>query len=242
MLKSAGIIPIAYISIGEAEDYRYYWNETWYENPPDWLGRENPDWPECYAVKYWYDEWKQIIFGYVKKIINQGFMGVYLDKVDEFEYWSDPDNGENFTIPEDVAAYEMIEFIIEIAEYARSLAGNDFWIIPQNGERILDYDNGTLLRTISAWGVEDLFYNGSERLPEAITEERVRYLRLVREQNKPVLVVDYVDDGTGYQGENLERIRDFVALAKEYGFVPYVARIDRELDELVIIPDIQPPR
>lgn len=47
----------------------------------------------------------------MKKIINQGFIGAYLDKFDEFEYWSDPDNGENFTIPEDVVAYEMIEFI-----------------------------------------------------------------------------------------------------------------------------------
>lgn len=83
----------------------------WYENPPDWLGRENPDRLECYVVKYWCDEWKQIIFGYVKEIINQGFIGAYLDKFDEFEYWSDPDNGENFTIPEDVVAYEMIEFI-----------------------------------------------------------------------------------------------------------------------------------
>ena len=173
MLKSAGIIPIAYISIGEAEDYRYYWNETWYENPPDWLGRENPDWPECYAVKYWYDEWKQIIFGYVKKIINQGFMGVYLDKVDEFEYWSDPDNGENFTIPEDVAAYEMIEFIIEIAEYARSLAGNDFWIIPQNGERILDstseicFGFPSLFLPVFYWSL-DLLFSKEKRLEEAV--------------------------------------------------------------------------
>gem|GEM_PF-5560646 len=52
-----------------------------------------------------------------------------------------------------------------------------------------------------------MFYNGSERLPEAIIEERVRYLRLVREQNKPVLVVDHIDNCTGCQGENLERIK-----------------------------------
>ena len=43
---------IAYMSIGEAEDYRYYWNDSWYLHPPKWLARENPNWPGCYKVKY----------------------------------------------------------------------------------------------------------------------------------------------------------------------------------------------
>jgi len=86
-IKHAGKIPIAYISIGEAEDYRFYWNESWFENPPDWLGPENPDWEGNYAVKYWDERWKRIVFAYLDRIISQGFSGVYLDKVDEFEYW-----------------------------------------------------------------------------------------------------------------------------------------------------------
>jgi len=31
---------IAYMSIGEAEDYRYYWKEEWRKNPPEWLGKK----------------------------------------------------------------------------------------------------------------------------------------------------------------------------------------------------------
>jgi len=54
--KDKGIIPIAYLSIGEVEDHRFYWNESWYENPPEWLGRENPEWEGNYAVKYWSNE------------------------------------------------------------------------------------------------------------------------------------------------------------------------------------------
>lgn len=84
---------ISYMSIGEAEDYRYYWNTDWKKNPPTWLGKENPDWNGNYKVKYWKQEWKDIILGddnsYLKKIIDSGFDGVYLDIIDAFEYYEE---------------------------------------------------------------------------------------------------------------------------------------------------------
>lgn len=86
-------IVIAYMSIGEAEDYRYYWKSEWKNNPPDWLEEENPEWEGNYAVKYWKREWKDLIYGsknsYLDRIISAGFDGVFLDKVDEFEYFED---------------------------------------------------------------------------------------------------------------------------------------------------------
>ena len=80
---------IAYLSIGEAEDYRYYWQSGWKTGNPSWLGAENPDWPGNYTVKYWDPEWQAIILGnedsYMKKILDAGFDGVYLDRIDAFE-------------------------------------------------------------------------------------------------------------------------------------------------------------
>jgi cysteinyl-tRNA synthetase len=82
---------IAYMSIGEAEDYRYYWQSEWETSPPSWLMEENPDWPGNYKVRYWDAEWQAIIFGnngsYLKMIIDAGFDGVYLDLIDAFEYF-----------------------------------------------------------------------------------------------------------------------------------------------------------
>lgn len=82
---------ISYMSIGEAEDYRYYWQSNWNTNHPAWLDTENPDWAGNYKVKYWNKEWQNIIFGnsdsYVKKITNAKFDGVYLDLIDAFEYY-----------------------------------------------------------------------------------------------------------------------------------------------------------
>ncbi len=52
---------LAYMSIGEAEDYRFYWQRTWDADrngrpdayAPAWLGPSNPDWPGNYKVRYW---------------------------------------------------------------------------------------------------------------------------------------------------------------------------------------------
>ncbi|MBI9054392.1 MAG: endo alpha-1,4 polygalactosaminidase [Bacteroidales bacterium] len=82
---------ICYMSIGEAEDYRYYWDQDWIKNNVSWLDAENPDWEGNYKVKYWRPEWQSLIYGnnnsYLKKILDANFDGVYLDIIDAFEYY-----------------------------------------------------------------------------------------------------------------------------------------------------------
>ncbi|KPK87734.1 MAG: hypothetical protein AMS27_01615 [Bacteroides sp. SM23_62_1] len=84
---------VSYMSIGEAEDYRYYWKSNWKKGNPEFLYKENPYWEGNYKVKYWMDEWKQIIFGdenaYLDRILDAGFDGVYLDIIDAFEYFEE---------------------------------------------------------------------------------------------------------------------------------------------------------
>ena len=92
-LNGSSRLVICYMSIGEAEDYRYYWQSGWSVGSPDWLESENPDWAGNYKVRYWDSDWKFIIFGndqsYLKKIIDAGYDGVYLDIVDGFEYFEE---------------------------------------------------------------------------------------------------------------------------------------------------------
>ncbi|MFV8357160.1 endo alpha-1,4 polygalactosaminidase [Flavobacterium sp. XS1P32] len=82
---------LSYMSIGEAENYRYYWQPRWNTYKPSWLDTENPNWAGNYKVKYWNTEWQNIIYGnnnsYLKKIIDSNFDGVYLDIIDAFEYY-----------------------------------------------------------------------------------------------------------------------------------------------------------
>ncbi|MEA1946772.1 MAG: MJ1477/TM1410 family putative glycoside hydrolase [Thermodesulfobacteriota bacterium] len=238
-MKAASIIPICYLSIGEAEEYRYYWRPEW-KKTPKWLGKENPDWEENYKVKYWHPEWQAIIFSYLDKIIEQGFSGVYLDIVDGFEYWSDEENPDN-CFSEKEAAEKMITFIKNLSIYARKKAGNDFKVFPQNGERLLDYDHdGSYLETISGYGVEDVWYDGITPQLKNEIAERIAYLKKLIKHNKVVLAVEYVDDGSGYKGNNKKRIDKVVANCKKFSFHYYIAKVDTELDSINRIHNIQP--
>lgn len=82
---------ISYMSIGEAEDYRFYWQEEWDTDQPDWLAVENPNWPGNFKVKYWDPEWQSIITGnqdsYLQIILDAGYDGVYLDIIDGFAFF-----------------------------------------------------------------------------------------------------------------------------------------------------------
>ena len=80
-------LAICYMSIGEAEDYRYYWTNL----NKNLVSKENPDWPGNFSVQYWEDSWKQVIYGndqsYTRKILDAGFDGAYLDIIEAYEYF-----------------------------------------------------------------------------------------------------------------------------------------------------------
>lgn len=78
-------IVIAYFSIGEAEDYRYYWKVNWDKKRPKWIVKENPNWKGNYVIEYWSDEWKKIIKDYQKKLDSIGVDGYYLDTIDTYQ-------------------------------------------------------------------------------------------------------------------------------------------------------------
>lgn len=81
---------IAYLSIGSAENYRYYWQEDWKLHNPNWLKKAYDGYEDEIWVKFWKDEWQEIIFGndnsYMKKILNAGFDGTYLDNVEAYYF------------------------------------------------------------------------------------------------------------------------------------------------------------
>ncbi|WP_432205311.1 endo alpha-1,4 polygalactosaminidase (plasmid) [Cetobacterium somerae] len=76
---------ISYFSIGEAENYREYWNKSWEKKMPSWIVKENENWPGNYIIKYWDLDWKNIIKDYQKKLDSIGVDGYYLDTIDTYE-------------------------------------------------------------------------------------------------------------------------------------------------------------
>ncbi len=250
-LAQAGIRPLAYLSIGEAENYRFYWRTAWEQQPPAWLGRTNPDWAGNFKVRYWDAAWRTTVLRpYLRRIVAQGFRGVYLDIIDAFEYWADPASygpgRETYRAGDPrgdraEAARRMVDLVRWIARETRATAGQHFWIVPQNGEEILRFDAaGRYRRVINGLGVEDLFFNETRRKSAAETSYRLGLLRPLRAAGKRILCVDYVDTGDRSDPANAARIREFVRRCDAEGFDFYAGRSDRALDRINAIPGVQP--
>ena len=100
------------MSIGEAEDYRFYWLREWDGNEPSWLELENPDWPGNYKVRYWDQDWWPILFQYADRVVASGFDGVYLDILDAYEHFADRGRV--------TVAQDMADLVAAIASYFRA--------------------------------------------------------------------------------------------------------------------------
>ncbi len=183
----SGRIVISYLSIGEAEEFRFYWNPIWKIEKPSWLERENCAWPKAWMVRYWDPGWRDIIISgresYLKRIVDAGFDGVYLDRIDMWEHTA-PLN------PKSKAA--MIDFVADLAATARALKPG-FIVIAQNAEDLLD--NRRYRRTIDAVAKEELFFSktgtGQRNAPVDIAQA-LASLDQMRWQWKPVFPVEYL--------------------------------------------------
>ena len=191
---------VAYLSIGEAEDYRGYWQRIWDRNrdgqpdegAPDFLCAVNPDWEGNYRVKYWKAPWQELILRYLDEIVAQGFDGVYMDIVDAFETFEQDgkrwiDNRPN---PETKSTYrkDMVRWVLRVAARARAKKPG-FLVIPQNGSQLLSFPE--YLRTVDAVGVEDLFTDGNRKQKAEDANYRMGFLRKAIKAGKPVLVIEY---------------------------------------------------
>ncbi len=216
-IKNSGKIPVCYLSIGEAENYRSYWQAEWETNPPSWLGPENPDWPGNFEVRFWDPQWQAIIFDNIRTITEQGFEGLYLDIVDGYWYWSEahPENPQ--------ADRDMANFVIAIGDSLRTHGGSNQLLIPQNGEYIVLEDDveGPLaeqyFQAIDAIGIEDVFFFGEldENNPWNPDPDRLGALTEYRQRGITVLSVEYLTTPA--------LIEQYRQAAADADFIPYTS-------------------
>ncbi len=186
-------IVLSYLSVGEAEEKRFYWDAAWKTQPetrPAWVHLENCAWPGAWAVKYWQDGWKQIVYrsddSYLRRIIEAGFDGVYLDRVDMF------DDFPSVKKERPSARQDMIELVADLAQTARAIKPG-FLVIPNNGLPLLS--DRQFRRAIDGLGMEELLYSekgtGVRNDPVKIGES-LRFLRKLQWDYKPVFTLEYL--------------------------------------------------
>jgi cysteinyl-tRNA synthetase len=215
-------IVLAYMSIGEAEDYRFYWQPDWEPSDPPWLGEENPDWPGNYKVSYWDPAWQAIIFSYTNRLLDAGFDGAYLDIIDAYEYYIDQ---------RPTAAQDMAAFVAAIRAHART-ADPDFYIFPQNAPELATLVP-SYLDSVDGIGQEDIYYGYDDddvMTPPTVTLELENYLDLFHGDGALVLTADYATTPA-----HVDHAYD---QSQAKGYVPYVTV--RDLDTLIINPGHEP--
>jgi len=90
---------LAYMDIGSAASYHYYWKSNWREGSPFWISAPQKNDPDRYYVEYWREAWKQVITGdtnsYTYGLIAQGFDGVIIDGLETFRFFEGADDDED---------------------------------------------------------------------------------------------------------------------------------------------------
>lgn len=246
---------VAYIDIGQAEDWRTYWTDEWVaptaeeRGSPDFLITIDPDgWSGNYPVAYWDQRWKDIMIdgenSVLQQVLDDGFDGIYMDWV---EAYSDP---SVMAVADGLAlnpAQEMIGFIREIREYAQA-RNPDFLVIPQNAPELLEFGGQDYVDIIDGIAEEQIYYDGNadtewddadsgdHRVPDTCPADdsecgysRAFYegwLAQYQEADKVVLSVDYAADPAN--------VAEAYENASANGYIPYVSR--RPLDRLTDTP------
>lgn len=233
-------ILLAYIDIGQAEDYRTYWQNDWVAPTaneagyPDFLVTIDPDgWSGNYPVAYWDPSWQDIWLdsdGLIEQIAEFGFDGVYLDWVEAYDDNKVREAGD----AEDVNTEdEMMEFMEGIRETGRSIY-SQFLVVPQNAPYLLDHDPEYYASIIDALATEDTWYYGEGDAdwdsPEAgdlsggerheddySTENRIAQNKKYLKKGIPVFTCDYcISEKTA----NETYVNSY-----ENGFIPLVTRV-----------------
>jgi cysteinyl-tRNA synthetase len=238
---------IAYVDIGQAEDYRTYWGEGWVAptetepGDPDFLVTIDPDgWSGNYPVAYWDSRWQELWIGedgIIAQLATHGFDGIYLDWIEAYD---DEKVIERAEVAGKDAPDEMVSFISRLKEAGQSITP-DFLVIAQNAPYLLDDATDDYASKIDALAVEDTWFGGDgdagwddpdagdiansyadDYSTDALLTQYDRYLAL----DKPVFTVDYCISESNASWVYAE--------SRAHGFVPLVTRVP--LSELTETP------
>jgi len=233
-------ILLAYADIGQASDYRNYWQPDWIapsekkRGSPSFLITTDPDgWVGNYPVAYWQSEWKDIWLksdGIVAKLAKAGFHGIYLDWVEAY----DDDAVRDVALQQGVSPEsEMMLFIEQIGAAGRAIRP-DFIVIVQNAPYLLNHNPARYVAMIDAIATEDTWFfgegdaewndanagdltGGERHFEEYSTANRITQNQLYLSLGVPVFSVDYCISE--------KNAKQTYRKSRQAGFIPLVTRV-----------------
>ncbi len=167
---------IAYIDVGEAENYRTYWQPEWIEpteterGDPDFLVTMDPDgWSGNFPVAYWDQRWIDIMIdnpdSALNQVIDAGFEGIYMDWVEAYDDEKVIAAAQAEVPPID-PPLAMVEFIGHLREVAKA-RDPEFLVIQQNAPFLIEETAlpSDLAAVIDGLAMEDTWFLGEADVP-----------------------------------------------------------------------------
>lgn len=238
-------VVLAYVDIGQAEDFRSYWTDDWRPPQPGQAGfprflvAPDPDgWTGDYNVAYWDPGWKKIWLGrggLITQLAMTGFDGIYMDWVSAYE---EPSVARRAARDGVDPALEMIRFIRQMRMTGRAVNPH-FLAVPQNATDLIDAHPAAYASVIDGFAAEDTWFRGAPNaswtspragdLPSEIPgtpAQRIANYKPYMDRGLPVFTVDYCIS----RSNAAQVYRD----ARAAGLVPLVTRVS--LDHMTVTP------
>ncbi len=238
--KSSGVVlphkrAIAYLNVGQAEDYRTYWQADWRAptaaaggEPAFLLGLDPDGWQGNYPVAYWDPAWRRCLYGApdapLDQLLADGFEGAYLDWILGFE-------DEHVVAAARAAGVDpaaaMVSLLTDLRAYARARYPL-FVLIAQNALPLAEA-HPEVLAVIDAIAQEDVSFRGGAGVgwddaaagdvPTPTGDDGVPLcdrLAAIARRGTPVFTLDYAAQPAN--------IASAYARSRQFGLVPCVTR------------------
>lgn len=212
---------LAYLSIGEAEEYRAYWAGLNERRSP-LLVRENPEWKGNWSIRFWDAGWHSQMRMSAARAIAKGFDGMYLDKADVTNDLREAD-------PSVAAERKDLEADMEALIAGVREAIPNHTIVLQNAPDL--WTRPGVQSTVDGLGIEDLWFGEEETGRPNGQASIVNKVLALGESGLPAFVVEYLYDHKADQSS----VRKAKALAEELGLPLTIETTDRELDGQTLI-------
>jgi cysteinyl-tRNA synthetase len=229
-----GRIVLAYLNIGEAADFRTYWQNNWkaptkshHGNPAYILESDPSGWSGSYPTAFWNAAWQKLFIGkngIVQTLMKAGFDGVSLGWVSGY---NNPTVAAAARRAGVNPARSMVQFVSKIRKIVKTAdPGGDVLGIGGSGLATAD---PAYLNVIDGGIFEDTWFYGTPNaawddptggdLPvtASTTSSLIDSYKVFQSEGKPVFTIDYALQPAD---ANLAYIE-----SSELGFVPLVTQV-----------------
>ncbi len=220
-LKEQGKTVLGYISLGEVEDYRFFFKRM---KERGLVLHPNKNWPGTYFVDIRNPAWtKAVVEDLIPKILSQGFAGIFIDTLDS------PIELERINPKKYNGMKEASKEIIRAIRYQypqiKIMLNRAYQLVPEVGSDI-DY-----LLAESLYADYNFDTKKYQKVKKQDYEEQLNLLDAAKKQypDLEIYTLDYADR------EDTQARREIYAVQRKNGFVPYVATIG--LNQLVEEPE-----